>query len=420
MKEFDSIIGYDSIKAELIRVCDMIRNPEFYERLGAKLPRGIILYGDPGVGKTTMAEAFIKASGRRSVTLRRKKPNGNFIREIQDSFDRAAACSPSVLLLEDLDKFSVEEFSSEELATVQSCIDDSKWLDIIIIATANSISRFPASLLRRGRFDKQLELECPTGEDATLIVTHYMKQKEFVNDVNYEDVSKMLSGNSCAFLESIINDAAIYAGAERCEKIELRHMVSATLNDAYGVKVSTKRRSLDELRTIAFHEAGHAVISELIKEGSVGIVSICSADEYSLGGFSLRCERLERRTYEILVSLGGKAATELVFGKIASGTWHDLGDAIYNIKTATTGIGTSGTSFLSLTHDDPSPTLMADQEKVIHAELERYLFKAKEILAQNREFLDAMANALLEKETLLFSDIRAIRESCTKVPPIIG
>lgn len=416
---FECVIGYEKIKEELRQLCDMVQNREIYERLGAKTPRGILLHGVPGVGKSMLATAFMRASGMTSYTLRRNRSDGDFVNEIRKTFEQAAEHEPAVILLDDMDKFVVEEKSSEEYVAVQACIDDVRERDVLVIATANDISDLPDSLLRAGRFDRKIRINCPRGEDAVAIIKHYMDTKSFVQEANCEDISKMLYGKSCAELESVINEAAVYAAYERRDAIYMEHLVKATLRSAYGLRNNYEQMSPEKKSEIAWHEAGHAVIAEMIKEGSVGLLSL-AAEEGDIGGFMLRCEEYERRAHRILVGLGGKAADEMQNGRIASGTGRDLEEVGRDLWCSIASIGSVGTGFLDASPIRLSDTALAARENALIAELERYLFKAKEILAKNRPLLEAVKEALLEKGTLLFSDMRAIRERVGVVHVEIG
>ena len=129
MKAIDKIIGYSGIKSELRQIGDTLKNREAYERLGASAPKGLLLYGEPGVGKSLMATAVIEESGRQAFTCRKDKPNGDFVKHIKEIFDLAAENAPSIVYLDDMDKFSngdAKRPDAEEYVTVQSCIDEVK------------------------------------------------------------------------------------------------------------------------------------------------------------------------------------------------------------------------------------------------------------------------------------------------------
>ena len=411
MKTFDAIIGYESVKRELRQVADMILHFPKYKALGAKMPKGVLLLGAPGVGKTLLATALLDEVGIHSRTIRHTMERSAFIEYIEDTFEEAAKYPQSIILLDDLDKFSMEVSNGEEFAVVQACIDKVADKNVFVIATANSTRHIPDSLLRAGRFDKWIQVDYPKGEDAVQIITHYMNGVKTEEGINYEDIAKMLSGKSCATLERVINEAAIEAGFLDLERIGMAQFVKATLTDVYGVKNSHVRLSDSKKAEIAYHEAGHAVIAEVLTPGYVGMLSL-SSTRSNLGGFMLRCVEPERRAYEILVALGGKAACELQYGRIASGTGSDLEDACEHLMQSIGEVGNRGVSFLNDVSDRNSEFLTSAREQVIISELERYLFKAKEIIAANREFLDRVAGELLERETLLYSDMKRIRQSC--------
>ena len=349
MKEFDKIIGYEEIKQELYQICDMVKNRAIYEQMGAKVPHGILIHGAPGLGKSMMANALMEACECRGYVLRRSSPDGDFIRAITNCFEQASAPGFSVILLDDLDKFAADCDSEEEFAAVQAGIDSVKDKDVLVIATVNHMRRLPNSLLRAGRFDRTIEMPYPEGEDSLAIIRHYMQSKAFVQDVNYDDIAKMLYGRSCAELETVINEAAIYAAYERRSSIGMEHLVRATLRDVYGAKGRSGPMSDKEREETAYHEAGHTLVAEVIEPGCVGMASVSVSSGGDMGGFMLRCGQPARRAYAILTALGGKAACEMRYGKVASGTNKDLADALTHLNYSIRSIGTAGVGFLEAT-----------------------------------------------------------------------
>jgi cell division protease FtsH len=317
-----------------------------------------------------------------------------------------------------MDKFAPDSRDSEEFVVLQAKIDEVKGKGVFVIATVNDTDDIPYSLLRAGRFDRHITVLPPTGTDSELIIRHYLSEKPMDKDINYEDVAKMLYGKSCAELESVINAAAISAAYSRSSRIGISHVMGATLREAYGITEDCDDMTETEREETAYHEAGHALISEVIQPGSVGLLSLSSSKRSDKGGFMLRCEDFGRRAHIILVALGGKAGSEARFGKAASGTTSDIQKAISHIHRSVTCVGTCGLSNVGA--GDESVVLDSRQEIVIDAELERYLYKAREIIADNREFLDALAKELYDKKTLLYSDIKRIREACTIKPAIVA
>ena len=169
MNAFDKVIGYEAIKNELLQICDMIHNREVYEKLGAKLPKGILLYGAPGLGKTLIAKCFIEESGLKSYVVRRNKGNDDFIGDITATFQKARETAPCIVFLDDMDKFANEDSNhrdAEEYVAVQSGIDEVKNCNVFVLATANEMWKLPNSLVRSGRFDRKIEVQCPTAKDA--------------------------------------------------------------------------------------------------------------------------------------------------------------------------------------------------------------------------------------------------------------
>ena len=187
MSKFDMIIGYSAEKKELRQIADTLKNRESYEKLGVSAPRGLLLYGEPGVGKSLMASAVIEASGRQVFVCRKDQPNGDFVKHIKETFDKAIENAPAIVLLDDMDKFANGDErhpDAEEYVTVQSCIDNAKGKEVFVLATVNNMRCLPKSLHRAGRFDRVIEIETPRGNDALAIISHYLKNKKVVADVD--------------------------------------------------------------------------------------------------------------------------------------------------------------------------------------------------------------------------------------------
>ena len=419
MKEFDKIIGYESIKNELVQLVDMIKNKPAYEKLGAKLPRGVLLHGDPGLGKTLMAKCFIKASGLKSYVIRRNKGTTDFVNEITNIFHEAKQNAPSIIFLDDMDKFANEDDDhrdAEEYVAVQSGIDTLEDAEVVIIATTNEIYKLPPSLCRSGRFDRKIEVKLPSEADHAAIIKYYLDSKPLSNDVNYDDITKMIGYNSCAELESIMNEAAINAAYAKRDSISIADVVQAVLRMEYNSPDTYSKESEAHIREAALHEAGHLVVCEVLIPGSVGLASIRKAGRDNTGGFMRRCMDVVRRQ-EILICLGGKAATELYNSETcASGCAQDLERAYKEIRIGITASGTCGLSGIRLNEwGSASDVTNARIDTIIHAELEKYMFKSRDILIKNKDFLEKVAEALIEKETLLHSDIQKIRSEVSIV-----
>ncbi|MBO4535486.1 MAG: AAA family ATPase [Clostridia bacterium] len=417
MNAFDRIIGYKSIKRELITLADMMKNGPKYTKLGVKLPRGILLCGEPGVGKTLMANCLLEESGRNVFVLRKDKPNGDFVNAIQEMFVEAKKHQPSIVLLDDLDKFSSDPHAhsdAEEYVLVQTCMDDTGEDDVFVVATANRASKLPHSLLREGRLGRTIDVLSPKGKDAVEIIRHFLAQKAFVGEVNVEDVAKMLDGDSCAMLEEVINEAGIYAGVQGKEKIDMDDLIRGIMRIKFSAPESEDEVPESVLRATAYHEAGHTIVAEHLSPGSVGLVSVLSHDGSVKGVTNYYQDdrywddkvNMENR---VIALLGGKAATELVYGKTDVGATSDVGRAFDIVDRFVDDYCSLG--FDSFERRESTQVLMARKEARVECDIERYYATAKKILIDNRAFLDALANALVEKKTLVSSDIQKLKES---------
>ena len=416
MNEFDKIIGYKDVKAELLRICDVIKNTEKYKALGVTSLGGLLLDGDPGVGKTLMATCFIKESGRKAFVCRKNKPDGEFVNEIKNVFTEAVKNAPSIILLDDMDKFANEDYfhrNTEEYVTVQSCIDEIKGKDVFVLATTNGTENLPDSLLRAGRFDTIIKVDEPQGDDAVKIVEYYLSQKKAVAEINAEDVARLLNGKSCAELETVINTAGQYAGFQNKQRIDIDDITRACLRIIYNAPESTAPHNPVILERTAYHEAGHAVVAEILEDGCIDLVSVRKSTG-NVGGFTsyhtpdnywLSKTHMENR---IIALLAGKAATEIIFGEVDTGANNDLHRAFDIVERFSDDYCAYGFGYW--TERENSNSLMQRKEDRIVADMENYYAMAKKIIVENRAFLEGVAKCLQEKDTLVSSEIREIKK----------
>ncbi|WP_251198349.1 AAA family ATPase [Anaerotardibacter muris] len=425
MNAFESVIGYDAVKQQLTEVLDIVHNPQVYERFGVSCPKGILLYGAPGVGKTLIANSFIAASGRDSVVCRKTSPQQSFVDLINEVFDKALACSPSVILLDDMDKFANDDEyhkDSEAYVTIQSCIDLVKDEDVLVVATANNIRKLPDSLIRSGRFDRKIHVLKPNTEEAKAIISHYLEDKDLGDQVDIEAVATLFAGHECSTLESAINQAGILAGYRRAKCISMQDLIKAYLIIAHSIPkehlISTKSKNLfasDGSMDVFWHEAGHVVIGELLSPGSVSIAIAVGNDEFEKGFTknsidSANMNKLSKLKSHILMSFGAAAATDITFGRVDLGARYDIQKALKTISDVIEDLG--GFSGLSLAcHDCSSFNLDQRREDANSAIAELYYQEAKEMLCQNRPFLEAIARALAEQSVLTAKDIAEIHAS---------
>lgn len=420
MSAFDKIIGYADIKLELERYSDVLKNIERYKKLGVTLPRGILLDGQPGIGKTLMAKCFIEECGCKSYILRKDKPDGDFVNEIRSTFEKAKADNNAIVFLDDMDKFANEDDEhrdADEYVTVQSCIDECRDTGIFVLATVNDSNCLPDSLKRAGRFDKVIEMRYPRGEDARKIVEHYLSQKKIIGDIDIEEISRLMEGHSCAELETVINEAGIYAGFEKRERIEQKDIIRACMRMIFEAPESIDSCDERNEKRVAIHEAGHAVVAEALNPGSVSLVSI---NHYS--GEKQGVVLIERpddyytsiiaRENEIMQKLGGKAATELVLGMADMGCTNDLRIAFrYAIELVDDNCAYGFDAFEG---SSSSQHLCENRDRAVAKKMDEYYTKAKQILLNNRELLDAITKALIDRKTLTQKDIEEIKNRYTE------
>ncbi len=420
MSAFDQVIGYEPIKDELMQVCDMIRNPEIYKEMGAMLPRGMLLYGAPGLGKTLMAKALIQESGLQVFMVRKNKGKKEMLSEIAKAFRKAEEQAPAIVFLDDMDKFANEDNNhrdADEYVAIQTAIDDVKDKNVFVLATVNDYHKLPGSLRRCGRFDRQIEFERPVAVDAAKIMEFYLRGKKVDPSVNLQDLSKMLDFESCSLLETVLNEAAIYAAYGRKETICTSDLIRAVLRKAYDSPETFRKMSEEEIRKTAIHEAGHAVICETLIPGGAGMVSVRAQGERS-GGIMHRCGDTVTAEQVVLISLGGKAATEIIYpGEVAEGCSRDIAKAVRGIRQKMESEAALGFGLLDVQSDcnnEMSEFLNHKGEIVVQTELERYMRQAREILQRNRTFLEQLTEELIQRETLLYSDIQRIKLNCVR------
>lgn len=375
--------------------------------------------GEPGLGKTLLAKCFIDECGLKPYTLRSNKGGDKFVDEITATFEKAKQNAPSIIFLDDMDKFANDDdmhCDAQEYVAVQAGIDFVKGNDVFVIATTNDINKLPDSLVRTGRFDRVVIVQPPTQDDASKIIEHYLKNKKLSDDVDFNDLCKMMTYHSCSDLETLLNEAAIRAGYCKKDSIEMEDLINAVLRLQYKSPDELLQKDKDEIRKTAIHEAGHIVVSEVLNSESVGLASIRSKGRSRIGGFIHKCKDDESLQNQVMICLAGKVATEMYYSDTcASGCWSDFKSAINLIRNGLAEEGTNGVSFLEFKNYcyDLSERLWDNREAVVHAELERYILQTRAVLIKNKEFLEKTADALAEKETLLYSDIQSIKNSIT-------
>lgn len=425
MSEFDLIIGHDKTKKTIMNVCDQLKDTEKYKKIGIELPRGIMLFGEPGIGKTLMANCLIKESGVKSFVCRRAGTSGQFEQHLNLIFENAKSEAKkngvALVLLDDMDKYANPDMrypDAEEYIAVQSCIDNCSDCNVLIIATVNDTSRLPKSLLREGRFDIKLHMHSPSYNDTVQIIKKYLKDKSVEEDLELDVLADIFHCQSGAFVESLINSAAREALYFDKKKLSMKDIIIKYINNSTEIEIDDEPivfndEYTEEIRKkVAYHEAGHILVGELMHEGSVSVAAIHNCDFCGITkfGFTPQDARLNNKT-NMIRGLGGKAAEELKFGGYDGGAEKDL-EAVNMLAKRI--IEKQGAYDIS---DVISSGYMGASESMeFKSEMNRGLLisntykVAVMLIANNMVFLDNLARELMDNKYITRKDITRIKE----------
>lgn len=412
MDTFEKIIGYDATKNTLRQLLSILQNKSAYEARGASLPHGLLMTSEPGLGKSTLAESFMKESQRYSIIFHKDSDNESFLESLREAFSIAKRNAPSVILLEDIHLYG-DSLYAPAWATLQACIDDVKNDDVFIIATANETRYIPDSLLRPGRFDYSINLEPPTGKLAERIAAYYLRGSKLADDVVISDIVRAMGNRtSCAALESVMNAASIKSQFRGGKTINKADLTEAIQEIVYQLKRSDGEDNPD-IEQIALHEAGHVVVAEVLKPDSVSLVTILG--DSCKPGMTQYYRDMEVSTEDDFLdlatkSLAGKAGVELVYGHLDVGASNDIQIALGYVRQWVEMF--AGVGFLGVVFDRKSSSedQFSRNETFAAAKMEELYRRARSILHEHYDFLIEVQKALLEQETLLGSDIAAIKD----------
>ncbi|MBP0989564.1 MAG: AAA family ATPase [Oscillospiraceae bacterium] len=412
MSAFDNIIGYRREKEELIRMCDALQHPEKYEALGVRLPPALLLYGAPGLGKTLFANTLIEESGLPCFACRKDRADGDFVASIAETFSNAAANAPSIVFLDDMDKFAEDNLqqdsNKEEFATIQSCMENVRGKRVFVLATANDIENIPESLMRVGRLGRQIEFSAPSESDAAEIIRHYCCGKPISKEMSAETLARILNGKSCAVLEEVVNEAGLLAGYENSSEIGRDHLIRAVLQTVFQIVPNDEPTDARRKSLMAYHEAGHAVAALSFGQ-KIGIISYNAYD--LVGVCAVNNAKVMMTFRDILndatVSLAGKAAVELKFGEADNGCGKDIGEATERIRGAMTKNCAVGFGYGYDRHSYDNRQAWDRVESIsrkLYDIIDDCYQKAMCILKSNVELLDAIASELQTRSALIADD----------------
>ena len=435
--KFDDVAGVDGAKEELKEVVDFLKNPEKYTKAGARVPKGVLLLGRPGTGKTLLAKAVAGESGASFFSISGSEFVEMFVgvgaSRVRDLFEKAKSSSPSIIFIDEIDaigrKRSVgknsgsnderEQTLNQLLVEMDGFETDAK---VIVIAATNREDVLDPALLRAGRFDRRINVDAPDLQGRVAILKVHAKNKKLADDVRLEDIAKITPGFVGADLANLLNEAAILAARRSSDTIKMEDLDEAVDKIGMGLGQKGKIIKPEEKRLLAYHEAGHAVMTELTP-GADPVHKVTIIPRGEAGGFMMPLpeEKLVTTSKEMLAEIkvlfGGRAAEDLVLDDISTGAYSDIKRATRLARAYVESVGMSkklGPVNLENSDEEFTFTSNKSNETIREIDLEiRQILNDEyrqtvETLRENREKLDGIAELLLKKETITGDEVRKI------------
>ena len=423
---FKDIAGLDEEKGELIELVDFLKKPDEYVKMGAKIPRGVLLYGKPGTGKTLIAKAiageadvpFISMSGSEFIEMFA----GLGASRVRKLFEKAKKMAPCIIFIDEIDAIGSRRTSNsgaetENNQTLNQLLVEMDGFNssetIIVLAATNRPEMLDKALLRPGRFDRQITVPTPDIKGREEILKLHAEGKKFSSEVDFKALAGDTAGFTGAELANVLNEAAIIATRLNKEEIEQIDIENAIKKLTVGLEKLNRVISDKDKKLTAYHEAGHAVVSRfletqsdvkevsIIPRGLAGGYTMYKTDEDKF--YVSRTELLEK----MVALMGGRAAEKLVLNEISTGASNDLEVATGIAKDMLTIYGMSDSiGPISLKVDDPyemqvfGEKLISEVGEQIQLLIDNAYLSAQRILSEHRDLLDKVANTLLEKEKI--------------------
>ena len=441
--KFDDVAGVEEAKEEVQEIVDYLKSPDKYLRLGAKIPKGILLVGPPGTGKTLLARAV---AGEASVPFFSMSAS-SFIEmfvgvgasRVRDLFENAKKEAPAIVFIDEIDAIGKSRNSGpmggndEREQTLNQLLSEMDGFDadkspVIVIAATNRPEVLDAALLRPGRFDRQVLVDKPDFKGRCDILKVHMKDVKIGKDVNIEDIARLTTGLAGADLENIINEAALLAGRKSKTFVEQADLVEAVERSIAGLEKKSRRVNPKEKKIVTYHESGHALIAELTKGAKrVTKVSVVPRGLAALG-YTLNTpeeNKFMMQKHELLaevdVLLAGRAAEEVFIKEISTGASNDLERATDIIKAMVSMYGMSDVAGLMVLEKQRATFLNGGQsikdysdkmaEKVdefVKALLHERYTAVLGLLEIYKGAIENMVSALYEEETIEGKRVREI------------
>ncbi len=425
---WDDVAGVEEARAELEEVVQFLREPDRFRKLGARVPKGVLLYGPPGTGKTMLAKAVAHESGAsfysQSASSFVEMFSGLGAARIRKLFETARKHLPAIIFIDELDAVGMQRSGSglnrEQDQTLNQLLVELDGFEeseqLVIIGASNRLEDLDQALLRPGRFDRQILVSPPDLAGREEILHVHARNKPLAADVDLHEVARQSSGLTGADLANICNEAAIAAARARRDVI-----VAADFSDALErVVAGLQQRKLitdKEKKVIAYHEAGHALVSRLVG----GVSSLHKVTIVPRGralGYTMSLPEEDRYLHSteeledwLKVILGGRAAEQVVFGRITNGAASDLERATSIARSMVFEWGMSASTTTRTVRAD-NYALSEDTKRLRDAEqrdiTDRAYEAAVELISRHRRHLDLLALGLLEKETLDRAEIERL------------
>lgn len=421
------IVGYEKEQQEIRQLREMLKNAERYRDYGVRIPRGIVLYGEPGVGKTVLAKS-LAADGISLIELRAANCcEDDAVQELKEIFERAKQATPSVILLDELDKiagtsdrFMMEMNDNIKKTLLQELDSLSNEDNVLVVATCNDTDSLGSALLRPGRFDRQLHIEAPDEETRKLIIKEYFGRLKVKADLNFDYLARITYGYTGAKIECLANEAGIMAMDKPEPSVDLSDIRVIMNKFAFGSNAKKPSDDMTKLRSVAIHEAGHALIAlklspdclfgaSILPQGeSCGHIQFINPDE-GVGTVS----EIEN---EAAVLLGGHIAERIVLGEYLTGADSDMRGAVGRIHYLTVTQAAYGYAGATLgTNMRLSETI---SEKLKESVCDTILKKLNDIdsmveklISENLELHSKIVSALMKRQTLSRDELFEIKNA---------
>ena len=438
---FKDVAGNESAKQDLTEIVDFLKSPKKYEKLGAKIPRGVLLAGDPGTGKTLMARAVAGEANVPFFSISGSEFAEMFVgvgaSRVRDLFNKAKKNAPSIIFIDEIDAVAHKRDARggagrEDEQTLNQILVEMDGFDndsgIIVMAATNRVDMLDKALLRPGRFDRHVNVTLPERKDRLEILKVHFKGKPVEENVDLESLAKKTAGSSGADLANIANEAAITAAREGHKAISNKDLTEAFERVAIGPERKSKVMNEKERKITAYHEAGHAVVGHVLPD-SDPVHKVTIIPRGQTGGvtwFLPPEDRSYKSIYELkdilARAMGGRIAEKLIFGKdaVTTGASSDLKNVAELAKSMVVeegmGEGTrnlvfpsEATGYYTITAGKPYSEKTSE---VIDTEIKKLsdeaAKRAEEVLKANKAVLDKLAEELLAHETLEETELEPI------------